>query len=178
MINQLITPAPSFNQPLDLLSACHRKIRGFTETLLKLPAHLLQKGTDTEARQAATGILKYFDTAGQNHHEDEEQNLFPMLQETAAQQGNSEILALLEDLLAQHSDMNQAWIDLRPYLLALSQGETININQMPAQHFAALYNKHIPLEENFLLPYAERALNPSQLEVLGRAMATRRGVAF
>lgn len=176
MANWLIAPAPDFSHPLDLLSACHRRINGFIDMLLKLPDYVSQHGVDADAMQAAERVLKYFDSAGQHHHDDEEENLFPMLREAALQQGNGEILALLDDLLAQHVGMTQAWQELRLCLLALTRGEVVDQVAMPVQHFAALYRKHIPLEENFILPYAERTLSPSQIEDLGMEMARRRGV--
>ncbi|OIQ75575.1 hemerythrin HHE cation binding domain protein [mine drainage metagenome] len=175
MPDQLFTTSPGFNQPLDLLSACHRRIVGFTEVLQKLPGHLAQYGADADARQAAERVLKYFDIAGQQHHDDEELNLFPILRAAALQEGNSEILSLLEDLLAQHVEMTRAWQELRPHLLALTRGGPAA--SVPVQRFVALYRKHIPLEENFVLPYAERTLSASQIETLGREMARRRNVA-
>lgn len=177
MANLLLTPAPDFSQPLDLLSACHRRINGFIDMLLKLPDHLLRHGVDAEAIQAAERALKYFDSAGQYHHDDEEQDLFPMLHEAALQQGNGEILALLEDLVSQHVEMTQAWQELRVCLLALTRGEVAEPVEIQVQRFAALYRKHIPFEENFVLPYAERTLSASQVEALGMSMARRRGVA-
>lgn len=176
MSNPLPTPAPDFNQPLDLLSACHRRIDGFTAMLLKLPAHLARHGADAEARQAAQRALKYFDTAGRHHHDDEEADLFPMLHAAAARDGDAEILGLLDALRAQHTEMEQAWQALRPSLLALAAGTRVERAALPVEQFAALYRHHIPLEERFILPYAERTLTPAQLQALGLAMARRRGV--
>lgn len=176
LMTQLLTPAPDFRHALGLLGACHRRIEGFNDLLLRLPTHLDSHGTDPEAMQAAERILKYFDTAGQHHHEDEEQDLFPMVREAATQQGNHEILEILDLLLAQHRDMMQAWQDLRPYLLALSQGGHVEPATMPAERFVSLYRQHVPLEDNLLLPYAAKTLTPAQVEALGNAMAARRGV--
>lgn len=178
MLNPLPTPAPDFTQPLDLLSACHRRIDGFTAMLLKLPGYLRQHGADAEARQAAQRALKYFDSAGRHHHDDEEENLFPLLRAAASREGNAEILALLDELLAQHVAMEQAWQQLRPQLETLTAGGSVDAWTLPIQHFAELYRQHIPLEESFILPYAERTLTPAQIAALGHAMARRRGVAF
>lgn len=177
MPHPLFTPAPDFSQPLDLLSACHRRIGGFIEMLQKLPDHLLRHGADAEARQAAERVLKYFDSAGQHHHDDEERDLFPLLRAAAGQEGNGEMLALLDDLRAQHVEMTRAWQELRPRLLALVRGEPCEPGALPVQRFAALYREHIPLEENFVLPYAERTLDAAQVATLGREMARRRGIA-
>ncbi|HEX5338277.1 MAG TPA: hemerythrin domain-containing protein, partial [Gallionella sp.] len=74
MISLTSTPAaPSFDHPLGMLHACHGKILRQCDTLTKLAAHLSRNGCDEQARQAAQGILRYFDTAGQFHHQDEEE---------------------------------------------------------------------------------------------------------
>lgn len=174
----LIMPAPEFSQPLDLLSACHRRISNITEMLIKLPDYLTLHGVDNDAQLAAERALKYFDTAGQHHHDDEEQNLFPMLRTQAQQQGDVEMLALLEDLVMQHLEMDRAWQDLHSHLLKLSFKESVDPAVIPVSRFSALYRNHIHLEENFLLPYAERSLGVDQIESLGKAMAMRRGVAY
>lgn len=174
MINRLMTPAPDFRHPLQLLGACHGRIRGFNDLLLRLPAHLEAHGADHDARQAAERILKYFDTAGQHHHEDEERNLFPMVREIAAREGNQDILDILDVLIAQHQAMNQAWQELRLALLAVAQGEAA---ALPVERFVGLYREHMPLEDETLLPYASKVLQPAQLEALGDAMAERRGVS-
>ena len=175
-MNQLLAPAPDFRHALGLLGACHRRIEGFNDLLLRLPTHLDSYGADAEARQAAGRILKYFDSAAQHHHEDEEQDLFPLMREAAMQQGNHEILEILDLLLAQHRDLALAWQDLRPYLLAVQQGGHVEPSTLPVERLVSLYRQHIPLEDNLLLPYAEKTLTLVQLEALGEAMARRRDV--
>lgn len=176
MLNQLITPAPDFRHPLQLLSACHGRITGFNDLLLRLPAHLEAHGTDADAKQAAERVLKYFDTAGMHHHDDEEKNLFPMVREIAAKENNQEILEILDLLLAQHKEMTQAWQELRHYLLMLAEGGSVEPASMPVGRFVNLYRQHMPLEDNILLPYASTVLQPAQLDSLGDAMAERRDV--
>jgi hypothetical protein len=79
----LIDTAPDFNQPIAVLKHCHDRIRKQLETLQKLLAHLPKHGADADAQKAAQAVLKYFNNAAHLHHEDEEQNLVPMLQATA-----------------------------------------------------------------------------------------------
>jgi len=175
-MNPFTTPAPDFQHPLQLLSACHGRINSFNDLLLRLPPHLEVNGSDQDARQAAERILKYFDTAGQHHHEDEERNLFPVLHDIAKTEGNREILGLLELLVAQHREMTQAWQELRLYLLTVMEGGEVLPAAMSVERFIGLYNEHMPLEDKVLLPYASRVLSAAQLEALGEAMAERRGV--
>ena len=62
--------APSFDHPLEMLHACHGKIQQQLDTLQKLASHLPVHGCDQQVQQAAQGILRHFDTAGQFHHQD------------------------------------------------------------------------------------------------------------
>ena len=71
--------APSFDDPLGMLAACHGRIERQLATLERLQRHLPEHGCDVDARAAARGILRYFDTAAPNHHADEEASVFPRL---------------------------------------------------------------------------------------------------
>src|SRR5262245_38516675 len=72
-------PAPGFDDPLGVLRACHRRMERQLATLERLRKHLPIHHADADARTAASAILRYFDTAAPNHHEDEELSLFPRL---------------------------------------------------------------------------------------------------
>lgn len=174
----LLTPAPDFSTPLELLHACHGRIEAQCVTLLKLPAYIQSHGVDPQVQQAAVAILRYFSTAARHHHEDEEQDLFPLVRAHAAASGNGRVLVLLDNLLAQHRDMEAAWNALRPWLEALSRGESPVFDGSRITAFSALYQAHIAHEEQGLLPYCRAALTPEQLAGLGACMARRRGVDF
>ncbi|CAH1385578.1 hemerythrin domain-containing protein [Candidatus Nitrotoga sp. M5] len=167
-------PTPSFDNPLEMLLACHGKIQTQCVTLRKLLQHLFSQGCDAQAQQAAQAILRYFDTAGQNHHDDEEQDLFPRLLATA----NTEVQKLITRLLDEHKVLDAAWQQLRPLLLGIAEGRVTELDIKKVEHFITVHEKHISLENSQLLPQAERLLSPIQLEALGRSMAERRGVVF
>lgn len=164
-------PAPSFDHPLEMLRACHGKILRQCDTLQKLTIHLTSHGCDHEAQQAASGILRYFDTSGQFHHQDEEKDLFPALR---AMTDNP----LLDRLLSEHTGMLAAWDALRPVLVQLTAGNNAALDTTLTQPFIAAYTNHIKLENTELLPLAARLLNPSQLRQIGQRMAERRGASF
>jgi len=71
----------SFDDPLEMLLACHRRIERQLQTLERLQVHLEVNGVDAEASAAAQAILRYFTRSAENHHEDEEKDLFPLLEE-------------------------------------------------------------------------------------------------
>jgi hemerythrin-like domain-containing protein len=174
----LLTPAPDFSAPLELLHACHGRIEAQCETLLKLPAHIHAYGSDKAAQQAAAAVLKYFSTAALHHHEDEEQDLFPMVRLLAKADGRSQTLALLDNLIAQHRDMEIAWRTLAPWLERIAQGEPVDAVALPIAPLVSLYRAHIRHEESELLPYCRSVLKPDQLAELERSMAHRRGVSW
>ena len=166
------TDSVSFDQPTEMLHACHDKILQQCDTLEKLSAHLAVRGCDAQAQQAAQRVLRYFETAGQFHHLDEENNLFPALKMSAAE--NEPLLnELLDSLLAQHIVMLAAWEAIRAVLLQLVRGESI---PLITSTFTSCYRAHIAQEEQMLLPLARKWLTAAQQQEIGEQMAKRRGV--
>jgi pyridoxamine 5'-phosphate oxidase len=169
--------APTFDHPLEMLHACHGKIKQQLDTLHKLAAHLPKHGCDQQAQQAAQSILRYFDTAGQFHHQDEEENLFPTL--VALDVPNKEeVETLVDRLLAQHVVMFSAWSDMRAVLVKIAEGVNTPISEAMIERLAGSYTRHIHLEETELLPLSARLLSPQQIMELGKNMAERRGAKF
>lgn len=169
--------APSFDHPLEMLHACHGKIKRQLDTLQKLAAHLPTHGCDKQAQQAAQGILRYFDTAGQFHHQDEEENLFPTLLAMAVPD-KAEVETLVDRLLGQHVVMFAAWSDVRAVLVKLAEGVNTPLPEALVEKLASTYSRHIHLEETELLPLSARLLSPQQIMALGKNMAERRGAKF
>lgn len=172
MIPLIAAPAaPSFDHPLEMLRACHGKILQQCDTLKKLTAHLDNQGFDAEVQQAAAGILRYFDTAGQFHHQDEEEDLFPALRSCTT-------TTLLELLLSDHIVMLSAWDALRPRLVQLAEGREVVLEAALTEKFISSYTSHIAIENAELLPLAARLLSAQQVFLIGRSMASRRGAKF
>ena len=169
--------APSFDHPLELLHACHGKIQQQLDTLQKLAAHLPVHGCDRQVQQAAQGILRYFDTAGQFHHQDEEENLFPTLLALNTPE-KDRVKALIEQLLAQHAVMFAAWSDVRAVLVKLAEGVNTPLPEALVEKLVGSYTPHIELEETELLSLSARLLSPQQIMDMGKSMAERRGAKF
>ena len=168
--------APSFDHPLEMLHACHGKIKHQLNTLKKLAAHLPSHGCDQQAKQAAQAILRYFDSSGQFHHQDEEENLFPTLIATAPDM--AEVSEMVKNLLAQHVVMFAAWDEVRAILVKLAAGINTPLPDKLVEHLAAKYTSHIQFEETELLPLSARLLSQQQIMELGKCMAARRGAKF
>jgi pyridoxamine 5'-phosphate oxidase len=167
---------PTFDQPLELLEACHERIQAQLATLERLAPHLETKGCDAEAKSAAQAVLRYFDTAGALHHQDEDHDLFPVLRVKAAAVGRHDVAAAIEELQQEHEAMEAQWKRLREQLQAVASGEP-RIAVEDIARFAWLYRRHMDREATAVLPFARHALDASERATLGKRMAARRNVA-
>ncbi len=176
MIDALPDPAPGFDQPIAVLKHCHDRIRKQLATLEKLLAHLPAHGADQAAREAAAAVLKYFDKAAHVHHDDEEQDLVPMLQAVAKGEDADVLAALVPGILQDHQDMDAMWQSLHDQLAAIVAGEAAVLSDSEVRRFVQRYTAHMEREEANIAPMAKRLFNPSQMAQLGRAMQQRRGL--
>ncbi|MFN3545705.1 MAG: hemerythrin domain-containing protein [Thiobacillus sp.] len=166
--------APGFDAPLDVLEACHGRIARQCDTLEKLLDHLPRHGGDAQAEQAARAVLTYFDTAAVHHHDDEERNLFPLL-EAAHAPGACD---LVETLTLEHDEQALVWRRLRIELQNVAAGKTAALDTALTRRFVEMNRAHLEFENAHVLPLARQTLDAVALQRLGRAMAARRKVPF
>lgn len=177
MTSPLFDSVPGFDQPIAVLKHCHDKIRKQLTTLQNLLGHLGQNGNTPEAQQAAKAVLQYFNKAAHLHHDDEEQDLMPMLQATATGEDAALLATLVPEILADHQRMDQAWLTLRPELDAIAAGTDSQLSHDGVRDYIAAYQAHMAKEEGQLAPMAKRLFSARQMEQLGTAMQRRRGIA-
>jgi hemerythrin-like domain-containing protein len=164
-------PAPDFNDPLGLLMACHQRMLAHCDTLGRIGERLASSGVDEDVRDAARQVHRYFATAAKLHHQDEEQDFFPMLVRTSLK-----IAETIHDLKQDHRRMEALWQQLDPLLTGIDKLESPAQFTTTATEFAQLYRSHIEQENEFILSTARHLLSAQQLSKLGRAMADRRQV--
>jgi hemerythrin-like domain-containing protein len=165
-----------FEVPLEMLSACHARIEQQCSTLRRLQSHLPGHGADEQARAAAAGVMRYFDLAARQHHEDEEKDLFPALLESMAGSDPVCLREMTEGLTAEHRELEGAWQRIRVVLERIEAGEALELPPEHVDAFVDLYARHIEREEQELLPMAARLLSDDELGLVGRAMRERRGI--
>lgn len=171
------SPSASTEAPLEMLSACHGRVENQCQTLQRLVAHLGKIGCDQPAQEAATAVMRYFDTAAKHHHEDEEQDLFPALLESVAGSDAVCLKDLIDALTRDHRSLENTWHQLRQALQAVLAGDATQLTADNVTGFVQAYEAHIAQEENNLLPMAQRLLSETALQQVGRAMRERRGIA-
>lgn len=174
MRNSLLPNAPSLDEPLEILQACHERIEAQLETLEKLLAYLPDHGADEHARQAIQAILRYFDSAGPNHHEDEEQDLFPALIACAPEDEADKVAWLVQNLLSDHARMASALDLVKHQLVAVAAGDRSALTPVAVHALTLLYRQHIEKENRELLPLSRRLLRPADIKKLSLAMTARR----
>ena len=168
------TGAPSFDDPLGMLRACHGRIERQLVTLARLVRHLPEHGADADARAAAAAILRYFDTAAPNHHADEEASVFPRL--LARAPDARDLIARLER--DHHETFAPLWLKLRPLLAGIAGGQRANLPPALVRAAEVAYAEHIAVENDLLLPMCADVLSPEELDAIGAEMAARRGTRW
>lgn len=174
----LRSPGAGFEQPFEMLEACHDRVRRSLDLLQRLRVYLRDRGCDAAARQAALDVLRYFDIAAPLHHEDEELHVFPPL---LAAHADGPVVDLVRQLQRDHVRMAASWAEARQPLEQLAQGGLQSFT--PAQEaaledFAGLYADHLRGEDETVYPAARALLGVERQQAMGREMATRRGVAL
>ena len=175
-------PEHGFDQPLGLLSDCHRRIENFLGMMIRV-LERSQGGRQplaSEERDALQAALRYFEVAAPRHTQDEEQSLFPRLRDSANPDAHAALArmdALEEDhrradvMHEQVARLCRPWLDTN--VLATAEAD----EQHRLLHdLRDTYARHISLEDSELFPLAARVLNAAQLAEVGAEMAQRRGV--
>jgi hemerythrin-like domain-containing protein len=186
---QSLFPGPSagFDEPVEMLEACHQRVLRMLALLERLAAHLTDAGADASAQQAAIDLKRYFDVAAVHHHDDEERHVLPLL-------GRLGRHALARQLFDEHRALSAAWTRIRAELDAVQAGRQPEAGHEPGEasaargarearevrwrEFAARYRAHIALEEGTVHPLLHIALDEPMRRAMGEDMARRRGAVL
>ena len=173
-------PSAGFDEPFEMLRACHERVQRMLGLLMRLLDHLGKHGVDAQAQAAARDVVRYFDVSGPAHHEDEEQHVLPAL--LAGDRPEAQNWA--QRLHEEHLEMTQRWSQIRQDLHAVIDAAAGSTWSPPTSQdiaerwkdFERLYVAHIALEESYAYPLAASRLSKEQVSLMGVEMATRRGV--
>ena len=169
---------PGFEEPIDLMMDCHRRIEHFLSVLQRVAEQSDGCHLDEPSRRGVQAALRYFREAAPNHTADEEHSLFPRLREI-----DSEFIGALLDeadrLEAQHRDAEQLHGRVE---LAFDRWLTCEIISSDALHalrqdlraLGELYQEHIRYEDEVLFPVSQRLLDKEDKRDIGREMERRR----
>lgn len=168
------SPAVGFEQPYEMLEACHERVQRSLDLLGRLVAYLDENGHDAQTRSAAADVLRYFDLAAPLHHADEEAHVFPLL----LAQDDAPLRDAVRRLQADHLRMGELWSTVRPSLLRWREpGCTEKLDDTTREAircFRAMYDEHIATEEGMVFPAARAQMNDAALIDMSRQMQARR----
>lgn len=171
------SPMADFEEPYAMLDACHERVRRSLALLDRLVEHIDESGHNNASRAAATDVLRYFELAAPQHHEDEERHVFALL----AEQGDPALRAAVQVLRRDHERMAVLWHELRisvsRWSRAQSSGAVDDATRRLAAEFTALYAQHLEREEAFVFPAAKLRSDGKRLADMGAEMQQRRQVA-
>jgi hemerythrin-like domain-containing protein len=165
-------PSAGFDNPLGLLSDCHRRIERFLHALTVVAA--TPDPLDARHREALLKSLDYFRESGPRHTEDEEASLFPRLRPHRPD--------LLPELEHDHDEadrvhgeidaLGRRWLE--EGVLGAADREAL---QAALRALTDLYGRHIREEDEVVFPAAAACLRADEFQAVGYEMAARRGLS-
>lgn len=168
------SPAVGFEQPFEMLEACHDRVRRSLALLDRLVEHIGAHGHDARSRSAAADVLRYFDLAAPLHHEDEERHVFAVLDHC----GEPALEAATAGLRTDHVHMQALWAGLRVALTLWSgpaaSGPVDPATRHQANAFGALYAAHLHTEETVVFRAARSRMDAERLAHMSADMQGRR----
>ena len=166
----------SSHDPVADFSQCHVGITSRLQALAGLPALLAPAA---QARQLAADSLTFFEEVIKEHHGAEEHRLFPAVIGNAVR-GDERNLgqALVDQLVAEHRQIEAAWARFGPGLKAVAKGRDSDLDAAAVQQLVDRYLAHAAFEEKEFLPRAQAILgrNSNHLAALAIAVHMRHTV--
>ncbi|HEY3625882.1 MAG TPA: hemerythrin domain-containing protein [Terracidiphilus sp.] len=169
------TPDSGFDDPIGMLTDCHRRIEHFLDILCVVAVRATGRSMTEEETAAVQTALQYFHVGGQRHNADEEQSLFPRLRASAGSEELGEIQALETDhqdansLHEEVQDLCEKWVGAGA-LEAVDQDRLLSATQK----LKRLYTEHIRLEEQVVFPRAGKLLSRAAIDAIGQEFRARR----
>lgn len=169
---------PGFDQPLELMKDCHRRIERFIDVLIRVIDETAGGALPDEHRRAIETALAYFAIAAPRHTRDEEDSLFPRMRKSS-DPAVAEALERIESLEADHvvatrahrrvDKIGRRWLENN----AISSDEANEMRRTLGELHQA-YDRHIRMEDEDIFPLAARVLTDGELEAIGTEMKARR----
>lgn len=173
----LVTLGKSASAPqdvVDLLLACHERIRRFTRL-----ARTIGERDDVPAEEvqaACDQVERYFTVAYPLHMEDEEQTLLPRLRAQAPELG-----PVLQTVSTQHAEHDQALSALLAALASVRENPADAIRRRALAAAATTlwgeFAEHLAMEEAIIFPAIRRHLGDEAKGTLMEQLRARRSPA-
>ena len=170
--------AEDFQDPIAFLYGVHERLRRVCEDLLRLG----EDPAEAAAPEFAAAALDFLQNELPLHRADEEEDLFPLLEERrkrSSTKEHDELLSALEVLRREHRDDVEQGRALLAPLGVIAAGQAPRDPEMFSHYlraFVKLQRGHMAMENRLVLPAAFERLTPEDLAWMARRMAARRGL--
>jgi hemerythrin-like domain-containing protein len=176
-------PMEGFAQPLLLWSACHQRGQRVALLLQRLFEHLELHGPSDATRVTAAEVRRYLVEAAPRHHADEDVDLFPRLRRQIDARGKcipeaGRAMEALDVLESDHPRLEDQWQRVQAALVHTEAAVPTLEHCAIADEFADGFIAHHAIEDQIIMPVAERTLTTDDLAAIGAAMAARRGTTW
>ena len=166
-----------FDEPLGLLSDCHRRIEMFLGAIVKVARDFKGQGLPPAAADALARARRYFAEAAPKHTADEEESVFPRMRAAATARGVP--CDQIGHLEADHQQADALQADAnRLFDRWLEEGELDEMESaillQTVETLEVLYREHIREEDEVVFPLAAQLIDPSELARVGEEMRDRR----
>ena len=168
-------PDSGFDDPLGMLTDCHRRIERFLNILCRVAERADGRALNAEESEAVEAALRYFHESGPRHNRDEEDSLFPRLRGTNA----AGVLAEVERLEGEHHQteaLHKEAAELYSRWVVEGALHAVDRNRLRAvtAKLEQIYGEHIRLEEEVVFPRAAEALDAGAVAAMGAEFRARR----
>jgi len=179
LIHQKDQPGGStLDQPLEHLSACHRRIEQRLATLERAADYLEHRRE--EALEAISACFRFFDSNGVLHTADEEQSVFPRLRTRL----NEADLEFIQSLEGQHREANLIYAEVKRIACEIeasseqpASADVVARYRTATGRFCELYRAHMAAEDQTLIAFGRRVLTGPELRQISAEMKQRRGLS-
>ena len=172
--SQAQTPAAE-QDAVDMLLACHNRIRSFTAIAHRLAT--VQGAAPAEIANAAAAVHRYYTVALPLHEADENETVYPRLRDAIAASGAPP--DAVEAMVEQHGPIDELIAQLVP-LWEQAQRAPQQLPDLAPQmatrcaRLQELWQEHLALEEETVFPAIRRLLDPATLRQMRDEMRARR----
>jgi hemerythrin-like domain-containing protein len=169
--------APQVEQDaVDMLLACHQRIRNFTGLAVRLAdAHA---AAAPEIANAADAVHRYYSIALPLHEADENDSVYPRLRRNLTDARERESLQAMVD---QHGPIDEVVARLLPLWAEVKNAPDRLPSLAPklradAARLQELWREHLDLEEEIVFPLIRARLTNDDLKAIHSEMKQRRGI--
>ena len=168
-------PDSGFDDPIGMLTDCHRRIESFLRVLCLVADRARGKSLSEEEAAAVNSALNYFRAGGKRHTADEEESLFPRLRGVST----GDALAELDRLEGDHERANDLHETVEKLFIKwIESGWLVKDDEQmlfdATGELECIYKVHIKVEEEQIFPEAARILDKKAVEVMGQEFRARR----